>query len=82
VANVGDAPAGPGLAGGFATIGHSDRGVDEFTGMLRAAGVGLLVDVETDALLLARDLSFRGDTDEGWRKMAGFLAHTLAEPRN
>jgi len=29
----------------FTTIGHSDRSLDEFLGMLRAAGVGLLVDV-------------------------------------
>lgn len=29
----------------FTTIGHSDRGLDEFLGMLRAAQVGLVADV-------------------------------------
>jgi hypothetical protein len=40
-----------------------------------------LIDVETDALLVARYLNFRGDIDEAWRKMEGFLARTLAAPR-
>lgn len=31
----------------FTTIGHSTRSLDEFLGMLRAARVGLLVDVRT-----------------------------------
>lgn len=39
-----------------------------------------VVDLGDDGLLLSRDLNFRGDTDESWMKMAGFLAHTLAEP--
>jgi hypothetical protein len=37
-----------------------------------------LVDVETNALVASRDLNFRGDSDESWRKMAGFLARTIA----
>jgi hypothetical protein len=40
-----------------------------------------LIDVETNALLVARDLNFRGDNDEAWRKMEGFLARTLAASR-
>lgn len=35
------------MAAQFATIGHSTRGLDEFLSMLRAARVGLLVDVRS-----------------------------------
>lgn len=35
------------MAARFTTIGHSSRSLDEFTGMLRAAGVGLLIDVRS-----------------------------------
>ena len=38
-----------------------------------------VVDVHTDALVVSRDLNFRGDTDESWMKMEAFLAHTLAD---
>lgn len=34
------------MAGGFATIGHSNRNLDEFLDMLRAARVGLVADVQ------------------------------------
>lgn len=37
-----------------------------------------VVDVDDAALVASRDLSFRGDTDESWTKMGGFLAHTIA----
>ena len=37
-----------------------------------------VVDVEDNALVASRDLSFRGDNDEAWMKMERFLAHTLA----
>jgi len=33
------------MAAQFATIGHSDRDIDEFLGMLRAARIGMVVDV-------------------------------------
>jgi len=35
------------MAAQFVTIGHSNRDLDEFLGMLRAVQVGLLVDVRT-----------------------------------
>jgi uncharacterized protein (DUF488 family) len=35
------------MAGGFTTIGHSNRSLDEVIGMLRAAEVGLVVDVRS-----------------------------------
>jgi uncharacterized protein (DUF488 family) len=35
------------MAAQFVTIGHSNRNLDEFLGMLRAVQVGLLVDVRT-----------------------------------
>lgn len=35
------------MAAGFTTIGHSTRSLDEFISMLRAAEVGLLVDVRS-----------------------------------
>ena len=34
--------------------------------------------VQPLAVVVARDLNFRGDTDESWMKMEGFLARTLA----
>lgn len=37
-----------------------------------------VVDVRDNALVVSRDLNFRGDTDESWMKMESFLAHTLA----
>lgn len=37
-----------------------------------------VVDVRDNALVVSRDLNFRGDTDESWMKMERFLAHTLA----
>ena len=37
-----------------------------------------VIDLDTDAVVVARDLNFRGDTDESWMKMEGFLARTLA----
>ncbi|MBP7001663.1 DUF2380 domain-containing protein [Amaricoccus sp.] len=36
-----------------------------------------LVDARTGALVVSRNLSFRGDTDESWLRMADFLADTL-----
>jgi len=33
------------MAAQFVTIGHSDRSLDEFLDMLRAAGVGMVIDV-------------------------------------
>ena len=38
-----------------------------------------VVDVHDNALVVSRDLNFRGDTDESWTKMEAFLAHTLAD---
>ncbi len=38
-----------------------------------------VVDVRDNALIVSRDLNFRGDTDESWMKMESFLAGTLAE---
>jgi hypothetical protein len=38
-----------------------------------------VVDVGDNALVVSRDLNFRGDTDESWMRMEGFLARTLAD---
>jgi hypothetical protein len=38
-----------------------------------------VVDVRDNGLVVSRDLNFRGDTDESWMKMEGFLAHTIAD---
>ena len=35
------------MAAQFTTIGHSNRSLDEFIGMLREAEIGLLADVRT-----------------------------------
>lgn len=37
-----------------------------------------VVDVRDDALVVSRDLNFRGDTDESWMKMEAFLAGVVA----
>lgn len=36
-----------------------------------------LVDVRTGALILSRDLNFRGDNDDSWRRAARFLARDI-----
>jgi hypothetical protein len=38
-----------------------------------------VVDLDSEALVTARDLTFRGDTDESWMKMEAFLARILAD---
>jgi hypothetical protein len=38
-----------------------------------------VVDVRDNALVVSRDLNFRGDTVESWMKMEAFLASTLAD---
>jgi hypothetical protein len=38
-----------------------------------------VVDTGTTALVASRDLNFRGDTDEAWMRMEGFLAEQLAD---
>jgi hypothetical protein len=40
-----------------------------------------VVELRNEGLVISRDLSFRGDTDESWMKMESFLAHTLAGTR-
>ena len=40
-----------------------------------------VVDLRTNALVVSRDLTFRGDNDEAWTKMEAFLARTLASAR-
>lgn len=38
-----------------------------------------LVDLERDQLLLRRTVTFRGDTDEAYRRAAGFVGETLKD---
>lgn len=38
-----------------------------------------LVDLEKDQLLLRRTVTFRGDTDEAYRRAAGFVGETLKD---
>ena len=41
---------------------------------------GSLVDVRTGRLILHRELSFRGDNDEAWRRAGRFMAGQLRDP--
>lgn len=38
-----------------------------------------LIDVSTDRTVLARELSFRGDTDEAWQHAGRFLARQIGD---
>ncbi|MGR3402472.1 DUF2380 domain-containing protein, partial [Paracoccus sp. (in: a-proteobacteria)] len=41
-----------------------------------------LVDVGTGDLIVSRNLNFRGDNDESWRRAARFLARQLRDASN